>query len=607
MFLDFYNLRDQPFGVTPDPRFLYLSATHREALASILYGVESGRGFTAMIANPGMGKTTLLYCLLERLRSTARTAFIFQTQCTSHELLRYLAADLGVECNGADVVEVHQRLNHFLVREAERGGRVVVIIDEAQNLSEEVLESVRLLTNFETPRAKLVQVILAGQPPLADKLGSPSMAQLLQRVSICARLTPFTSSEVDGYINHRLRIAGHTGKDLFSSEARSMIAEHSEGIPRNINNLCFNALSIACALRKKTVDASMVEEVLGDLDVRPLGSEPPADSDAPPAPPPARPEASHGSRGRGVLASIGVTLARPRSPAHDDGSSTPQPKPPAVSPEIEFSRPTAPRPKPRPGGGLEWALMAGLLLAVSTVAFTSRQSLETRRAWANSVTSRLGSLARAVLNAASASSDRNVPASASSDRAGEGISWVLFSSTRQPDVKVAASASPDSGGKATWWALLTSTRQPDVKVSASASSDPDREGTKSAAVSSIPQPRVAEMAALPNQTPSGPGSTTVGNAGSTAGSGWLQVRANLKGARISIDGGKSFRWLAPSTLTLPAGTYRVEIAREGYETDVQIVQVRPNFSSSVFAKLTPAGGPRLSASGADELVKEVKP
>ena len=590
MFLDFYNLREQPFGVTPDPRFLYLSATHREALASVLYGVQSGRGFTAMVAKPGMGKTTLLYCLLERLRSSARTAFIFQTQCNSHELLRYMAADLGVETNGQDAVEIHLRLNQFLVREAERGGRVVVIVDEAQNLSEEVLESVRLLTNFETPKAKLVQVILAGQPPLADRLASPTMSQLLQRVSISARLMPFTRSEVDGYINHRLQIAGHTGKDLFSSEARSMIAEHSEGIPRNINNLCFNALSLGCALRRKTVDALMVKEVLGDLDVRRLGSEPPADSDAPPAPPPARPVASHGSGGRGVLARIGTTILRPRSPAHVDATSTPQPKQPVASSEMEFnprsstpqpeqplvfsetefSRPMARRTKPRAGGGFEWGLTAALLLAVTAVIYTSGQSLESRRAWANSATSRLASLAGAVLN---------VAASAPSNRGGEVISWTPFSSTRQPDVSAAASASSDRGG----------------------------EVTTSAAVSSIPQPRVAEVAAPPEQTPAGPSSATVGNAGGAARSGTLQVRADLTGARISIDGGKSFRWVAPYTLTLPAGTYRVVIAKNGYETDVQNVQVRPNFTSSVIAKLTPTSGGRVSPLGRGTLLKKVKP
>jgi len=286
MFLDFYNLREQPFGVTPDPRYLYLSATHREALASLYYGIEAGRGFMALIAKPGMGKTTLLFQLLERLRASARTIFLFQTQCDLREFFRYLLADLGIDARALDLVEMHEQLNQVLIREARANRRLVLVIDEAQNLDNTVLESVRLLSDFETPSAKLMQIVLAGQPQLAEKLARPDLAQLRQRVSILARLEPLSAEEIDGYIDHRLQVAGHQGGALFKPEARALIAARSEGIPRNINNLCFNALSIGYALKKKTIDRSVIQEVVADLELDPLRPEGPGGSDPAPDPDP---------------------------------------------------------------------------------------------------------------------------------------------------------------------------------------------------------------------------------------------------------------------------------------------------------------------------------
>src|SRR5207302_8759606 len=157
MFLKFFGLRKPPFGVTPDPSFLYLGPAHREALASLSYGIKTGRGFLALIAKPGMGKTTLLFHLLERLRSSARTVFLFQTQCSSRELFRYLLTDLGLDTSDEDLPRMQIQLNEVLLRETHAGKRVVLIIDEAQNLEDSVLETVRLLSDFETPRAKLLQ------------------------------------------------------------------------------------------------------------------------------------------------------------------------------------------------------------------------------------------------------------------------------------------------------------------------------------------------------------------------------------------------------------------------------------------------------------------
>ncbi len=270
MFRQFFGLREQPFGVTPDPRYLYLGGQHREVLASLYYGLEANRGFLAMVAKPGMGKTTLLFHLLEKFRNRAQTAFIFQTQCTSREFMRFLLAELGIEHEGQDLVRMHEDFNRCLLREAQAGRRVIVVIDEAQNLAPSVLETVRLLSDFETPRAKLLQIILSGQPELAEKLASPSLRQLHQRVASISGLNPLTVQETSAYIAHRLRVAGYQGDGVFSAGAVSRIAELSEGIPRNINNLCFHALSLACALKKKTIDMAVVEEVARDLDIRRL-------------------------------------------------------------------------------------------------------------------------------------------------------------------------------------------------------------------------------------------------------------------------------------------------------------------------------------------------
>ena len=274
MFLDFYKLKEQPFGVTPDPRFLYLTPSHREALASLYYGVETGRGFLSLIAKPGMGKTTLLFHLLEKFGKTARTAFLFQTQCNSREFLRFLLAELGCDTVDQDFVRMHDEFNKRLLQEARAGRRFIVVIDEAQNLSAEVLETVRLLSDFETPRAKLMQIILAGQPELADKLSSRGLAQLRQRISICNTLEQLPEAEVVRYIEHRMRVAGYAGGVPFTADALALIASFSEGTPRNINNLCFNSLSLGCALKQQIIPVSTVEEVISDLDLSRQTTEP---------------------------------------------------------------------------------------------------------------------------------------------------------------------------------------------------------------------------------------------------------------------------------------------------------------------------------------------
>ena len=267
MFASFYGLKEQPFGVTPDPRYLYLGAAHREALASLYYGIESNLGFMALVAKPGMGKTTLLFHLLSKLRNTARTAFVFQTQCTSREFMRFLLAELGHESYDQDFVRMHEEFNKCLLQEARAGRRFIIVVDEAQNLDASVLETVRLLSDFETPRAKLLQIILAGQPELGYKLASPGLSQLRQRISLVNTLGPLNPEETGLLIDHRLRVAGYQGPSLFTREAKEMIADLSEGIPRLINNFCFNALSLGLAMRQKSIDSAIIRETAKDLDI----------------------------------------------------------------------------------------------------------------------------------------------------------------------------------------------------------------------------------------------------------------------------------------------------------------------------------------------------
>jgi general secretion pathway protein A len=268
MFLDFYHLRQQPFGVTPDPAYLYPTRTHCEALDSLTEGILGGRGFLTLIAEPGMGKTTLLYQVLKGLRDTARAVFLFKTQCNSREFFQYLLTELGVDSTGMGIAAMHNKFNETLFAEMRAGKRFVVIVDEAQNLDDSVLETIRLLSNFETANTKPLQIVLAGQPQLGEKLGQKRFEQLLQRIRVVKHLEALSREETAGYIRHRLKVAGHCGEALFEPEALALVAERSQGVPRNINTICFHALSDAHAEGRHAVSPDIVEKAVRRLDSR---------------------------------------------------------------------------------------------------------------------------------------------------------------------------------------------------------------------------------------------------------------------------------------------------------------------------------------------------
>lgn len=274
MFSHYFGFEENPFGATPDPRYLYAGSTHREALASLRYGFLSNRGFTALIAPPGLGKTTLLFEFLRQVRKDARTAFLFNSQFESIDLLKSLLREVGVTPREG-LGEVLDQLNHELVETARGKRRFVVVVDEAQNLTDDALETLRMLTNFETTRTKLMQIVLSGQPQLAERLRSVPLMQLRQRISTFCQLKPLPREDTIAYIAHRLKIAGYTGSTLFTSEALDRIAEASGGVPRNINTLCFNALSLGWALKRKRIDATIVAEAIDDLQLPSSVQQPP--------------------------------------------------------------------------------------------------------------------------------------------------------------------------------------------------------------------------------------------------------------------------------------------------------------------------------------------
>lgn len=262
MYERFFGLRESPFKVNPDPRYLFLTGQTQEALAGLTYGIQNRKGFILLTGEVGTGKTTLLNRLLDWLRGQrVATAFVFNSKFTESQLLEYVMADFGVPCESREKSQMLMRLNQWLLDRYRAGGSTVLIVDEAQNLSSDVLEEIRLLTNLETSTEKLLQIILSGQPELEEKLKSPHLRQLRQRITLRCRTAPLTLEETYGYVAERLRIAGSNGEPVFSKEAIETVHSYSHGIPRVVNLLCEHSLINAYVDHVRPVPAHTVEEV----------------------------------------------------------------------------------------------------------------------------------------------------------------------------------------------------------------------------------------------------------------------------------------------------------------------------------------------------------
>lgn len=270
MYDQYFGFQESPFSVTPDPHFFYDNPVYLEAYASLRYGIAARKGFIAITGEVGTGKTTLLRKLMHDLDITVHFASIFNTLLTFDDLLWATLRDLGVPTTRQDRVAMVDDLNAYLIEQSEKNHIVCLLIDEAQNLSDESLEGLRLLSNLETNKQKLLQIVLIGQPELNAKLAKPTLRQLKQRIAIQHKIVPLNQEDVGSYINFRLGVANCHRKDLFEAEAIQKIALYSKGIPRLINILCDNALLLAFAASQKTVSAHMIREAADDLT---LGSE----------------------------------------------------------------------------------------------------------------------------------------------------------------------------------------------------------------------------------------------------------------------------------------------------------------------------------------------
>ena len=268
MYKEFFGLRANPFNVNPDPRYLYLTRHTEEALACLTYGIQSRKGFVLLTGEVGTGKTTLINKLLEWLRlQQVSTAFIFNSRLDTTQFLDFMMADFAIPCDSKSKSQVLQRLYNWLLDRYRAGETAVLIVDEAQNLSDEVLEEIRMLTNLETFTEKLLQIVLVGQPELEQRLKQPQLRQLRQRLTLRAKTHPFNLDETKLYINQRLRIAGSNGDSIFDPEAVAALFRYSLGVPRVINLLCEHCLVSAFVDQKKTVSADIVDAVAKDFDL----------------------------------------------------------------------------------------------------------------------------------------------------------------------------------------------------------------------------------------------------------------------------------------------------------------------------------------------------
>jgi general secretion pathway protein A len=268
MYKEFFGLRANPFNVNPDPRYLFLTRHTEEALACLTYGIQSRKGFVLLTGEVGTGKTTLINKLLEWLRlQQVATAFIFNSKMNVPQFLDYMMADFGIPCDSRAKSQILLRLYNWLLDRYRAGETAVLIVDEAQNLSDDVLEEIRMMTNLETFTEKLLQIVLVGQPELEQKLKQPHLRQLRQRLTLRAKTHPLSLEETKAYVTQRLRIAGSNGQQIFDPEALVAIHRYSNGIPRVVNLVCEHCLVSSFVDQQKVIGSNVVETVARDFDL----------------------------------------------------------------------------------------------------------------------------------------------------------------------------------------------------------------------------------------------------------------------------------------------------------------------------------------------------
>ena len=268
MYKAFYSLKRNPFEITPDPSFLFPTGKHNEALAALYYGVRRHKGFVVLTGEVGTGKTLLLRCLLQSLKQSSDVAYayIFNGLLSPVEFLQYIVNDLGLPATSKNKGELLLQIAHYVISRSHKNLTTFLVVDEAHHLSEEILEEIRLLTNLESDNQKLLQILLVGQPELNDKLDSPKLRQLKQRIALRSHLVPLDSDETKGYVERRLRLAGSPCPSaLFPPETIAAVYQHSQGLPRLINTICENALIAAYAKQMRTVSPDIIDNIATDF------------------------------------------------------------------------------------------------------------------------------------------------------------------------------------------------------------------------------------------------------------------------------------------------------------------------------------------------------
>ena len=266
MYLEYYGLKLAPFDITPNPRFLFHSRKHREAFNHLLYGIRERKGFVQLTGEVGAGKTTLCRALLEHLDGHYSTALILNPVLSADELMKAIATEYGLDVKGRDRLETIATISDFLLKQTLAGKETVLIVDEAQNLTEDILEQVRLISNIETDDRKLLQIVLMGQPELRDRLNSHRLRQLRQRITVRYHLNPLTRTEVGQYIHHRLALAGARGFPAFTAPAVWRVFGYSQGIPRLVNAVCDKALLAGFVGRSDRINYWMVGRAIRELE-----------------------------------------------------------------------------------------------------------------------------------------------------------------------------------------------------------------------------------------------------------------------------------------------------------------------------------------------------